>query len=164
MAFQPRRVVTGHDANGKAIVKIDSVPTSITSMRKGVTGCVAWTTDSVPADLTDDGKVPLKDAGLAKVGTSHEEGTVFRVIEYAPGCAPRNHRTASIDYAVVLAGEIDMILDDGVRVTLRQGDLLVQRGTIHDWENKGSVPCVIAFVLIGAELPSFGGEHIAPRG
>src|SRR4051812_752104 len=73
MAFQPRRVVTGHDANGKAVVKMDSVPTSITSMRKGVTGCVAWTSDSVPVDLTDDGKVPLKDAGLAKVGTSHEE-------------------------------------------------------------------------------------------
>mgnify|MGYP003339914603 CR=1 FL=1 len=164
MAFQPRRVVTGHDANGKAVVKIDAVPASITRMRDGVTGCVAWTTGAVPVDLTDDGKAPLVDAGLAKVGTAHEAGTVFRVIEYQPGCAPRNHRTASIDYAVVLSGEIDMILDDGVRVTLRQGDLLVQRGTIHDWEVKGKVPCVIAFVLIGAKLPAFDGATLAPRG
>jgi quercetin dioxygenase-like cupin family protein len=75
---------------------------------------------------------------------------VFRVIEYAPGVAPRNHRTNSIDYAVVLSGEIDMTLDDEM-VHLKAGDVLVQRGTIHDWINRGDKPCVIAFVLIDAK-------------
>jgi len=76
---------------------------------------------------------------------------VFRFVEYRPGVAPRNHRTESIDYAVVLSGEIDMELDDGVTVHLRQGDALVQRGTIHNWVNRGTQPCVIAFVLVAAK-------------
>ena len=67
--------------------------------------------------------------------TTRDNGTVFRVIEYGPGVTPRNHRTNSIDYAVVLSGEIDMELDDQL-VTLRAGDVLVQRGTIHNWVNR----------------------------
>ncbi|MEK9678800.1 MAG: cupin domain-containing protein [Rhodospirillaceae bacterium] len=63
---------------------------------------------------------------------------------------PRNHRTDSIDYAVVISGEIDMEMDDTV-VHLSAGDVLVQRGTIHNWFNNGTKPCVIAFVLISAE-------------
>jgi mannose-6-phosphate isomerase-like protein (cupin superfamily) len=163
MTFQVRRVVTGHDENGKAVVKMDSVPASIGPMRAGVTGCVVWTTDSVPVDLTDDGKTELADAGLRKVGTAHEDGTVFRIVQYEPGAAPRNHRTASIDYGVVLEGEIDMVLE-AETVRLKRGDVIVQRGTIHDWINPGKVPCVIAFVLIAAELPSFGGKHLSPTG
>jgi quercetin dioxygenase-like cupin family protein len=82
---------------------------------------------------------------------------VFRVIEYAPGVTPRNHRTDSIDYAVVLSGEIDMELDDQL-VHLGAGDVLVQRGTIHNWVNRSNAPCVIAFVLIDAKpiLPAHG--------
>jgi mannose-6-phosphate isomerase-like protein (cupin superfamily) len=163
MAFQVRRVVTGHDKNGKAIVKMDSVPASIAPMRPGVTGCVVWTTESVPVDLTDDGKVELQEEGMKNVGTAHEDGTVFRIVEYQPGAAPRNHRTASIDYGIVLEGEIDMVLDDST-VRLKKGDVLVQRGTIHNWINPGKVPCVIAFVLIAAELPSFGGNSLGPAG
>ena len=79
-----------------------------------------------------------------------KNGSVFRVIEFEPGVAPRNHRTDSIDYAVVMSGEIDMEMDDTV-VHLKAGDVLVQRGTIHNWVNNGTAPCVIAFVLIGAE-------------
>ena len=78
-------------------------------------------------------------------------GTVFRVVEYGPGVAPRVHRTESIDYAVVISGEIDMELDDGVTVHLEQGDTLVQRGTLHNWVNRGDKPCVIAFVLVAAK-------------
>jgi mannose-6-phosphate isomerase-like protein (cupin superfamily) len=163
MAFQVRRVVTGHDKNGKATVKMDSVPASISTMRPGVSGCVVWSTDSVPVDLTDDGKVALEDNGLRKVSTAHEDGTVFRIVHYEPGAAPRNHRTASIDYGVVLEGEIDMVLDDQT-VRLKRGDVIVQRGTIHNWINPGKVPCVIAFVLIAAELPTFDGKPLAPHG
>ena len=75
---------------------------------------------------------------------------MFRVVQYKPGVAARNHRTDSIDYAVVISGAIEMELDDGVVVKLRAGDVLVQRGTMHNWVNRGTEDCVVAFVLISA--------------
>ena len=82
---------------------------------------------------------------------------MFYVVEFAPGVGPRNHRTDSIDYVVVMSGEIDMELEDSV-VHLRAGDVLVQRGTIHNWVNRGSGSCVIAFVLIDAKPVEAGGK------
>jgi len=141
-----RRVVTGHDPAGKAVVKIDEVCKNVISRRPKHSSCVVWTTASVPAEVSDD-----QDGAARKVGTSDPHGTVFRIVQYEPGVAPRMHRTASIDYAAVVSGEIDMELDDGVVVHLRQGDTLVQRATIHNWVNRGTKPCVIAFVLIAAK-------------
>jgi quercetin dioxygenase-like cupin family protein len=152
MAIQVRRVVTGHDAKGRAVVKVDEVSRNITSGRPGATACVVWTTESFPVNNTGD-----DDEGLRKVGTTLKNGTVFRVVEFAPGVAPRNHRTDSIDYAVVVSGEIDMELQDSV-VHLNAGDVLVQRGTIHNWVNRGTKPCVIAFVLIDATPVKIGGK------
>ncbi len=117
-----RRVITGHDAQGKAVVQLDELCKDAISRRPGHQSCVAWS----------------------------EPETIFRFVEYQPGVAPRLHRTSTVDYAVVLSGEIDMELDDGVTVHLRQGDALVQRGTIHNWVNRGTQPCVIAFVLVAA--------------
>jgi len=88
---------------------------------------------------------------------------VFRIVSFGPGVAPRNHRTDSIDYAVVMSGEIDMELDIG-SVHLKAGDVLVQRGTIHNWVNKGTAPCVIAFTLISAKPVSAGGKRLDARG
>ena len=152
MALQVRRVVTGHDRNGRAVVKIDEISKNITSNRPGATACLVWTTESFPVDNTGDA-----DEGLRKIGTTLKHGTAFRVIEFAPGVAPRNHRTDSIDYAVVLSGEIDMEIDDSV-VHLNEGDVLVQRGTIHNWVNRGGKPCVMAFVLIDAKPVEAGGK------
>src|ERR1051325_3492444 len=99
-------------------------------------------------------------AGAAREGaTTDQNGTVFRIVEYAPGVAPRNHRTESIDYAVVLAGEIDMELE-GETVRLRAGDVLVQRGTVHNWVNRGTAPCVIAFVLVAAKPVERNGRKL----
>jgi mannose-6-phosphate isomerase-like protein (cupin superfamily) len=103
------------------------------------------------------------DEGLRQVGTTLKNGTVFRVIEFAPGVAPRVHRTDSIDYAVVLSGEIDMELDDSI-VHLKAGDVLVQRGTIHNWINRGTQACVIAFVLIDAKPVEIGGKVLHAEG
>jgi quercetin dioxygenase-like cupin family protein len=152
MAFQVRRVVTGHDANGRAVVKIDEVSNNITSNRPGASACVVWTTESFPVNNTGDA-----DEGLRNVGTTLKNGTVFRVIEFAPGVASRNHRTDSIDYAVVVSGEIDMEIEDSV-VHLTAGDVLVQRGTIHNWVNRGAQPCVMAFVLVDAKPVEVGGK------
>jgi quercetin dioxygenase-like cupin family protein len=89
---------------------------------------------------------------------------VFRIVSYGPGVTPRNHRTDSIDYAVVMHGEIDMELDDGVVVQLKAGDVLVQRGTIHNWVNNGTVPCIIAFTLIAAKPVTVNGKPLNAHG
>jgi len=152
MALQVRRVVTGHDTNGRAVVKIDEVSKNLVSSRPAQSACVVWTTESFPVNNTGD-----DDQGLRAVGTTLNNGTVFRIVEFGPGVAPRNHRTDSIDYAVVMSGEIDMVLDDTV-VHLKAGDVLVQRGTIHNWVNRGNWPCVMAFVLIDAKPVEIGGK------
>lgn len=152
MSFPPRRVVTAHDEQGKPMVVIDKAVHTARSLRPGHTSCVLWATESVPADnyRADDG------ADLA-VGRSLERGTVFRITRYEPGVASAVHQTPSIDYAVVLSGEIDLVLGDEV-VSLSAGDVVVQRGTMHDWVNNGTEPCVIAFCLVGA-LSGTAGEH-----
>ena len=88
---------------------------------------------------------------------------MFRVVSFGPGVAPRNHRTDSIDYAVVISGEIDMVMETGT-VRLKAGDVMVQRGTIHDWVNNGTVPCVIAFALIGAKPVASGSQTLKAQG
>jgi quercetin dioxygenase-like cupin family protein len=153
-----RRVVTSHDDKGKAQVAIDEVSRDVVSFRPGATVANIWSTAGFPVDNNC-----LSDTAKEISGTTRAGGTVFRVIEFAPGVAPRNHRTDSIDYAIVLAGEIDMTLDDQV-VTLRAGDVLVQRGTIHNWINRSNVPCVIAFVLIDAKPVEHDGKPLAAHG
>lgn len=158
MALQIRRVVTGHDASGGAVVKIDEIAKNLVSSRPGATACVVWTTEGFPVDNTGE-----EDAGLRKTGTTLDDGTVFRILELAPGVTPRNHRTDSIDYAVVMSGEVDMELDDRT-VRLKAGDVLVQRGTIHNWVNRGTEPCVIAFVLIAAKPVTVGDKVLLAQG
>jgi len=158
MALRIRRVVTGHDASGRTVVKIDEIAKNLVSSRPGATAGVAWTTEGFPVDNTGE-----EDAGLRKTGTTLDNGTVFRILELAPGVSPRNHRTDSIDYAVVMSGEVDMELDDAT-VNLKAGDVLVQRGTIHNWVNRGTEPCVIAFVLIAAKPVSIGGKVLRAEG
>jgi quercetin dioxygenase-like cupin family protein len=85
------------------------------------------------------------------------------MLELAPGLAARNHRTDSIDYIVVISGEIDMELDDSV-VHLKAGDVMVQRGTIHNWVNRGTAPCVLAVLLIAAKSVEAGGTTLDPVG
>jgi quercetin dioxygenase-like cupin family protein len=157
MTFQVRRVVTGHDATGKAIVTIDDILPG-RSMREGVTAAVVWTSEGFPVDNNGDA-----DEGKRQTGTTHADGTVFRLIEFAPGNAGRNHRTDSIDYLCVLSGEIDMDID-GAEVHLKAGDVMVQRGTIHNWINRGREPCVIAFVLIAAHAAVAGGKALPAVG
>ena len=154
MSLNIRRVVTGHDQNGKAVVTIDEVSKNVISRRANHESCVIWSTGEFPSDNGGDA-----DNGLRKVGTVDPGGTVFRLVEYGPGVTPRNHRTESVDYAVVLSGEIDMEMD-GTMVHLKAGDVLVQRGTIHNWINNGKVPCVIAFVLVAAKPVERAGKRL----
>ena len=153
MSLQIRRVVTGHDAQGRAKFEVDEIAKNVISNRPGASSCVVWSTKGFPVD--NDG---FSDPTAGEFKTTVEGGTVFRIVRYEPGVSPRNHRTNSIDYAVVISGEIDMELDNGVVAHLKQGDVLVQRGTIHNWVNRGKEVCVIAFVLISAKPVSAGGK------
>jgi quercetin dioxygenase-like cupin family protein len=154
MSLTVRRVVTGHDDSGRAKVTIDETAKNVVQGRPGAHAANIWTSEGFPVD--NDGNA---DASARKTGTTLANGTVFRVVSFAPGVTARNHRTDSIDYATVISGEIDMELD-GESVHLKAGDVLVQRGTIHNWVNKGTAPCVIAFVLIAAKPVSAGGQTL----
>jgi quercetin dioxygenase-like cupin family protein len=152
MALRVRRVVTGHDSEGRAIATIDEMSQNLRSARPGTTACVVWTSQGFPVDNTGEA-----DEGLRETGTTLDNGTVFRILELAPGNTPRMHRTDSLDYAVIMSGEIDMELD-GSTTHLKAGDVVVQRGTVHNWVNRGTQPCVIAFVLIAAKPVELGGK------
>ena len=156
--MQLRRVVTGHDAQGRAIVQIDEMCTNILSRRPLHSSCVVWSSTEFPVDNAAPGDLAARE--LSVLGRAD---TVFRIVQYQPGVAPRNHRTETLDYAVVMSGEIDMELD-GTSVHLQQGDVLVQRGTIHNWVNRGTVPCTMAFVLIAAQSPRLGPGELKAVG
>ncbi len=138
-----RRVVTGHDEHGKSIVKWDSERESEPG-RPGFQKLNLWATHSLPVHLSDE------DPATWNFGTTIASGSVFRLCRFEPGVAERWHRTDSLDYAIVLSGEIWMQLDQG-EVLLKAGDILIQRATNHNWVNRGKVPCVIAFILIATE-------------
>jgi mannose-6-phosphate isomerase-like protein (cupin superfamily) len=138
-----RRVVTGTDREGRSRVKWDSEIETV-SGRLGFSQSLMWVTKELPARLTED------DPGQWKIGTTVAGGSVFRIARYEPGVEKRMHRTDSIDYAVVLSGEIVMQMDEG-EVLLKAGDVVVQRGTMHNWVNRGPESCVIAFILVATE-------------
>jgi quercetin dioxygenase-like cupin family protein len=158
MSLKVRRVVTGHDAQGRAVVLIDETAKNVKSSRPGAASCNVWLTDEWP--IGSDGNA---DPSGRQIGTTVPDGTVFRVVRYEPGVVPRRHRTDSIDYAVVISGEIDMELDDQV-VTLKAGDVLVQRATVHNWINRGPEPCVIAFILVSAKPATLNGAPLSAHG
>ena len=146
MAANIRRVVTANDSEGKSEVWIDDLAQNVKVSRSGVTGTVVWTTDTVPPDLS--GAEDLGDKEVERPPV--RRGTIFRIIEFQPGNTTDMHVTQTIDYAIVLKGEIDMRLDKGAAVHLVAGDVIVQRATLHDWVNTGDEVCVIAFILIDA--------------
>jgi len=155
-----RRVVTGHDAQGKAIVKIDEICSNFKESRPGGFACNIWTTDSVPAN--NDGQA---DGGQREGKfTMIENGSVFRILDFRPGIQKRVHRTDSIDYIVVMSGEIDMELESGKEVHLKAGDVMVQRGTVHNWINRGTQTCVMAVILVHANPVQAGGQTLAAFG
>ena len=162
MTLTVRRIVTGHDANGNAVVATDERLTAV-SRRIGanITGCEIWSTDRMPVDNSEAAGAAQR-AGFVKrynyVGTG--QGTTIRITEWAPGHARFTHRTETVDYAILLSGEIDLELENGEVVHLKPGDVVVQRGTTHTWVNRGTVPAVTAFILIDAKPAEVNGEEL----
>jgi len=141
-----RRIVTGHDAQGRAAILHDGAAPNVKRRPSGLVSTLLWTTDESPADVKGNEDRAAREIGIPPP----ERGSIFRVVDFPPGVKGEMHRTRSIDYAVVIEGEIDMLLPDG-EVHLRAGDVLVQQATDHAWENRGKGNCRIAFILVDAK-------------
>ena len=169
-----RRVVTALDASGKAVALFDG-KVQLTSFRSPNPASEMWVTDKSPSDYSSS-----EDRAKTRVGlTPPKGGTIFRIVDFVPttkkvdqmdintmmkvagadapkkGLPPRHpmmHRTRSLDYAIIMSGEIDMMLDDSV-VHLKAGDVVVQQATNHAWINRSKKPCRVAFILMDAQEP-----------
>jgi len=174
-APEVRRVVTKLDSSGKAVVMFDgAVP--LKSFRSPNPAGEMWVTEKSLPDFNW-----TEDRALTKVGlVPPKNGTIFRIVDFVPlspeavkkmdinlmmkvvgdhapakGLPPRHpmmHRTRSLDYAIIMSGEIDMLLDDG-EVHLKAGDVVVQQATNHAWVNRSGKPCRIAFILMDSQEP-----------
>ncbi len=169
-----RRNVTGHDAQGKAVVLFDAALPAKQRTAGGNGMTLLWVTGESPVDVAGSA-----DRAQTQVGVPPPaNGTVFRIVDFAPmpaNAAPvdhhqilismgidpatqgyarhgNTHRTRTVDYAIVLDGEIDMLLDDA-EIHVKAGDVLVQQATNHAWVNNGTKPCRIAFILIDGKTP-----------
>ena len=156
-----RRVVTGHDDAGRAVVKIDEICSHFQQGRPGGHVCNIWTTDATPADNSSQAEGGLREGKFTMI----EDGSVFRILDFRPGIQARIHRTDTVDYIIVMSGEIDMELEPGGQeVHLKAGDVMVQRGTVHNWINRGTESCVMAVILIHAKSAVAGGKTLEPFG
>jgi len=170
-----RRVVTRLDQTGKAVVLFDGGnPHKAERANGSVISHFIWVTDQTPPNISGAADRAAVNMGI----TPPAGGSVFRIVDFAPvppeieklppdtlhneigdhapkrGRPPRHplmHRTRTIDYAIIMEGEIDML--DATEIRLKAGDVLVQQGTNHAWVNRGKAPCRIAFVLIDAKEP-----------
>ena len=150
MANKARRIVTGHDAQGRAVFEIDEI------LEEEALGAVVWSTHELPADNNGPAAAAGAPAGIAS------GGTIVRVMTIEPGHRSPMHRTQTLDYGVVLDGSIQLELDDGATRSVGAGDIVVQRGTIHAWENVTDKPCRIAFILVAAGPLTIGGQVLEP--
>lgn len=154
--FVPRRIVTGHTRDGVSVFLSDGpVPVSKEIPEDGVAFHEIWNTEGAPARIT--AVEPDEPTQRTLAVPPPPRGTKIRVNEFKPGHLDERglqspvHRTASIDYGIVLEGEITLILDDS-EVTLKAGDIVVQRGTDHAWANRGEVNAKVVFVLVDGEF------------
>ena len=144
-----RRIVTTHDKNGKSVIWMDGYATNHKYPNDRMISTLLWSTEGSPADYMLE-----KDGGARLLGTAPPPfGTRFMFSELAPGKAeddwPRLHRTDSVDYKVIISGEVTLYLDD-TKVVARAGDVIIGRGTNHAWVNEGKVPCRSVTVLVDA--------------
>ena len=140
----PRRIVTGHDAEGRSVVLSDA-PTGPHAI-DGFVFHELWSTTATPAPVVPCEARDPTDRPL--VVSPAANGTLIRIVDFEPRARSPLHRTETVDYGIVLAGEVALVLDDGSETPLRPGDVVVQRGTDHAWLNATDEPARMAFVLV----------------
>ena len=153
----PRRVVTGHDERGVSVFEQDGPVPVVRTAPDGALFYEIWGTDAMPAPI--GATEPDPTIGALSVPPARS-GTKIRINEFPPGVVSPLHRTQSVDYGIVLEGEVVLVLDDG-ETTLGPGDVVVQRGTAHRWENRSQRTARMAFVLVDG---AFIGELLATLG
>ena len=155
MGLEVRRVVAANTAAGRATVISDEViPAVSRGVGRNITGSEMWSTPTLPADNSAAGEAEQR-RGFVKVFNDHNyvgtgAGTTFRINRWDPGHAIFTHRTETLDYDIILEGEIDLELEDGEVVHLKAGDVVIMRGCTHTWINRSDKPAVTAFMLIDA--------------
>jgi quercetin dioxygenase-like cupin family protein len=151
-----RRIVTEHDSDGKSVVRSDDLLTPKPIPSGDADFALIWTTQSVPADNNTDCVGADRPAGVTLHG-----GSVIRIVDMLPGGSSPMHRSHSIDYGIIISGQLELDLDGGETVKLSPGDIVVQRGTNHLWRNPSSTePCRIVFILIEAKPVVINGVEI----
>jgi len=131
------RFITTHDESGKAIFS-DTLPEEmpVQPIGDGADFSLAYTSSHFPAELNNDTDISeYKDYLTSPPGITISTGTVCRIVDMRPGALSPMHRTVSLDYGVVLEGEVELVLDSGETRLLKRGDVAVQRGTNHAWRN-----------------------------
>jgi len=159
MTMGARRVVTGHTASGKSVVLSDGMPPNVRTRNTGVDFIEIWRSAATPAPLyatepePTDGPLrvpPVRNGSCIRLNDFYP-GHIDKLPPRADGRHKMMHRTRSLDYGIVLQGEIYLILDDS-EVLLKAGDIVIQRGTDHAWENRADKVCRMAFILISGEF------------
>jgi quercetin dioxygenase-like cupin family protein len=146
---ETRRIVTGHDPTGRGRIVSDSPAPTSHVVPDGATFYDIWVTTLSPAPVAAIEPEPIHaDEPMGPPAA----GTRVRIVDMPPGARSPMHRTESVDYGVVLEGEITLVLDDGSATTIGPGELVVQRGTDHAWENRSEAPTRLLFVLIAGEF------------
>ena len=155
MSAAPRRVVTGHDANGKSVVLSDSAPPQNHPMKGAGVGADFFEMWNVPKPVPSLTSTEAREPNEREFTIMPVAGHLLRIIDIYPpsqgGKRTVMHRTQTLDYAIVIEGEVVLVLDDS-EVTLKQSDVVVQRGTDHAWENRSSTMARMAFFHIDAEF------------
>jgi quercetin dioxygenase-like cupin family protein len=158
-----RRIVTGHNPEGRAVIVEDAQLTGAglaeDAERADATFFQLWGTHEMPVSLTDEALTRQREGSMTTIlGTGN--GSVLRIGVLAPGARSPMHRTESLDYGICLEGEVDLELDGGDAVTVRAGDVVVQRGTNHVWHNRSDAPCRVAWILLDAQPVTVGGRRL----
>jgi len=160
---QISRFITDHDDAGKAIFsnKIDEV-LPWQELPDGARFCLGFTTHATPVDMNNEKDLADYEHDLAnKPGVMIYGGTVCRLVDMMPGATSPMHRTVSLDYGVVLEGEVELVLDSGETRLMRRGDVAVQRGTNHAWKNASSTKWArMLYVLQEAKPVTIGGKPL----
>ncbi|RAK96201.1 cupin domain-containing protein [Aspergillus ibericus CBS 121593] len=149
-----RTVVTGHDEKGNAIILKDT-SNQATPVGDGTFLNALWSSSDTPARIDGDAnKVPDPADGF--------KGNVFNTYDIPPRYQGPMHRTVTLDYIVVLRGQVVLTLDDGKRVTFAEGDTTVQRGTMHSWANESDQWARLVSVMLPARQLTVDGKALEP--
>jgi quercetin dioxygenase-like cupin family protein len=149
-----RRIVTSHNSQAKAIVTRDSL-ISAEVLPHGSATSLLWSSDQSPAtNLTSD-----EDQGKSKTGLTNN-GSILRVVDFPPHSSGKLHRSISLDYVIVQKGTVLLTLDDGSRTAVSEGSVVIQRATMHGWDNDTDEWVRIICILMPAEAPVVNGVEL----